>query len=201
MEENQTMSQTAVQEPKKERGPLNGVDTPNLFATINVVKNNPELAKFKFRAKNTWVSGTHGRGTIETFYGAGSEHTHKRTFTMEADHPAVLVGDDKAPLPVEIVLYGLAACITGGIANIAAARGVTLTEVQATVEGDIDLRGILGLSNEVRNGYENIRADFTIKGDAPAEKLREIVEQSKARSAVFDIITNKVPVEIGVNVG
>ena len=195
------MSQTAVQEPKKERGPLNGVDTPNLFATINVVKNNPALAKFQFRAKNKWVSGTHGKGTIETFYGAGSEHTHKRTFTMEADHPAVLVGGDNAPLPVEIVLYGLAACITGGIANIAAARGVTLTEVEATVEGDMDLRGILGLSNEVRNGYENIRANFTIKGDAPAEKLREIVEQSKARSAVFDIITNKVPVQVGITVG
>jgi uncharacterized OsmC-like protein len=195
------MSQTAVQEPTKARGPLNGVNTPNLFATIDVVKQNPPLAKFQFRAKNRWVNGTHSRGTIEKFYGAGSEHAHKRTFTMEADHPAVLVGDDNAPLPVEIVLYGLAACIIGGIANIAAARGVKLTEVEASIEGDMDARGILGLSNEVRNGYENIRANFTIKGDAPEEKLRQIVEQSKARSAVFDIITNKVPVEIGVTVG
>ena len=195
------MSQTAVQETTRARGPLNGVDTPSLFATINVVKENPPLAKFQFRAKNRWVGGTHSRGTIETFFGAGSEHTHKRTFTMEADHPAVLVGDDHAPLPVEIVLYGLAACIIGGIANIAAARGVTLTEVEASIEGDMDLRGILGLSDEVRNGYEKIRANFTIKGDAPAEKLRQIVEQSKARSAVFDIITNKTPVEIGINVG
>ena len=195
------MSQTAVQEPTKARGPLNGVDTPNLFATINAVAGNPPLAKFQFRAKNRWVSGTHSRGTIETFYGAGTEHNHTRTFTLEADHPAVLVGGDNAPLPVEYVLYGLASCIMSGIANIAAARGVTLTEVEATVEGDMDLRGILGLSNEVRNGYEKIRANFTIKGDAPEEKLRQIVEQSKARSAVFDIITNKVPVEIGVNVG
>ena len=109
------------------------------------------------------------------------------------------MGGDNAPLPVEIVLYGLAACITGGIANIAAARGVKLTEVESTVEGDMDLRGILGLSGEVRNGYEKIRATFTIKGDAPAEKLRQIVEQSRARSAVFDILTNAVPVEISIN--
>jgi len=195
------MGQTAVQEPKKQRGPLNGVDTPNLFATINVVKDNPALAKFQFRAKNTWVSGTHSRGAIETFSGAGGEHTHKKTFTLEADHPVVLVGNDNAPLPVEIVLYGLAACITGGIANIAAARGVKLDEVEATIAGDMDIRGILGLSDEVRNGYDNIRLDITIKGDAPDDKLRQIVEQSKARSAVFDIITNRVPVEIGINVG
>jgi uncharacterized OsmC-like protein len=195
------MSHTAVQEPKKERGPLNGVDTPTLFATINAVRDNPPLAKFQFRAKNRWVSGAHSRGTIETFYGAGSEHTHKKTFTMEADHPAVLVGADNAPLPVEIVLYGLAACIVGSVGNIAAARGVKLTEVEATIEGDLDVRGILGLSDEVRNGYQNIRANFTIKGDAPAEKLRQIVEQAKARSAVFDIITNKTPVEFGINVG
>ena len=195
------MSQTAVKEPTKARGPLNGVNTPNLFATIDVVKQNPPLAKFQFRATNRWVNGTHSRGTIETFYGAGSEHTHKRTFTLEADHPAVLVGDDNAPLPVEIVLYSLAACIIGGIANVAAARGVKLTEVEASIEGDMDARGILGLSNEVRNGYEKIRANFTIKGDAPDEKLRQIVEQSKARSAVFDVITNPVPVEIGITVG
>jgi uncharacterized OsmC-like protein len=194
------MSQTAVA-PKATRGPANGVDTPNLFATIDVVRNNPPLAKFQFRATNRWVSGTHGRGTIETFYGAGAEHAHKKTFTLEADHPAVLVGEDNAPLPVEIALYSLAACITGGIANIAAARGVTLTEVEATVEGDMDLRGILGLSNEIRNGYQNIRATFRIKGDAPEEKLRQIVDQAKARSAVYDILANPVPVDIGVTVG
>lgn len=194
------MSETAVA-PKPARGPLNGVDTPNLFATIDVVKNNPALARFQFRATNRWVDGTYGRGTIETFYGAGSEHAHARTFTLEADHPAVLVGEDRAPLPVEYMLYGLAACITGGIANVAAARGVTLTAVEATVEGDMDLRGILGLSNEVRNGYQGIRATFRIEGDAPAEKLRQIVEQAKARSAVYDILTHAVPVDIGITVG
>jgi uncharacterized OsmC-like protein len=195
------MPETAVQTPKRERKPLNGVDVPNLFATINVVKENPPLAKFQFRSKHRWLKGTHSRGTIETFSGAGGEHTHKKTFNVDADHPAVLVGEDNAPLPVEYVLYALGACITGGIANIAAARGVTLTEVEASIEGDMDLRGILGLSPAVRNGYEGIRATFTIKGDAPAEKLREVVEQARARSAVFDIITNKVPVQIGINVG
>ena len=193
------MSQAVVQE--KVRRPLNGVDTPNLFATINAVAGNPPLAKFTFRAKNRWVAGTHSRGTIETFYGAGSEQAHKRTFTLEADHPAVLVGEDNAPLPVEILLYALAACITGGIANVAAARGVTLTEVTASIEGDMDLRGILGLSKEVRNGYDKIRLTFGIKGDAPEEKLRQIVEQSRARSAVYDVLTNGVPVELGINVG
>jgi uncharacterized OsmC-like protein len=195
------MSQTATVEKRQARPPLNGVDTPNLFATINVVAQNPPLAKFQFRATNRWIAGTHSRGTIETFSGAGSEQTHKRTFTLEADHPAVLTGADNAPLPVEYLLYGLASCITSGIANIAAARGVTLTEVESRVEGDIDLLGILGLSDEVRNGYNRIRATFTIKGDAPADKLRQIVEQSRARSAVFDVLTNGVPVDLAVNVG
>lgn len=195
------MAEIAVQTPKRERVPLNGVDVPNLFATINVVKENPPLAKFQFRSRHRWLKGTHSRGTIETFSGAGGEHTHKRTFTVDADHPAVLVGEDQAPLPVEYVLYGLGACIIGGIANIAAARGVTLSEVEASIEGDMDLRGILGLSPDVRNGYEGIRATFTIKGDAPEEKLREVVEQARARSAVFDILTNQVPVQIGVDVG
>ncbi|HEX8027143.1 MAG TPA: OsmC family protein [Vicinamibacterales bacterium] len=195
------MSQTAVKEPVKERRPLNGVNTPALFATINAVAENRPLAKFQFRATNRWIAGTHSRGTIETYFGAGGEQPRKRAFTLEADHPAVLVGEDNAPLPVEYLLYGLASCIISGVANIAAARGVALTEVEARVEGDMDVQGILGLSNEVRNGYEKIRAEFSIKGDAPEEKLRQIVEQSKARSAVFDVLTNGVPVEIGITVG
>lgn len=196
------MSQTAVQEkPTRERPPLNGVDTPNLLATINFVAANPPLAKFTFRASNRWVAGTHTRGTVETFYGAGSEQKHKRTFTLEADHPAVLTGADNAPLPVDYLLYGLASCIMAGIANVAAVRGVTLTEVEAQVEGDLDARGILGLAGDVRNGFEGIRVSFTIKGDAPEEKLRQIVEQGRARSAVYDSIVNGVPVDIAVKVG
>lgn len=184
---------------KKDRGPRNGVDTPTLFATLDAVKNQPDLAKFQFRVSNRWVNGTNSRSRMETFTGAGGTQQHKREYEFDADHPAVLVGSDEAPTPVEFLLHGLAACITAGIANIASARGVTLTEVSSRIEGDINLLGLLGLSKEVRNGYERIRATFDIKGDAPAEKLREIVAQSQARSAVFDVLTNGVPVEIAVN--
>ena len=183
---------------KREPARLNGVDTPTLFATINAVKGQPELAKFRFRASNRWVAGTHSQSRIEAFDGAGGQHRHKGDHTFDADHPEVLVGTDKGPAPVEFLLAGLAACLTAGIGNIAAARGVTLTEVESTVEGDIDLRGILGISDEVRNGYEGIRVSFRIKGDAPADKLREIVEQSRNRSAVFDVLSNGVPIALDV---
>jgi uncharacterized OsmC-like protein len=191
--------ETRTGETKKDRGPRNGVDTPTLFATIDAVKGQPELAKFQFRVSNRWVSGTNSRSRIESFTGAGGDQTHKRAYELDADHPAVLVGGDEGPTPVEFLLHGLAACITAGIANVAAARGVTLTEVSSRIEGDIDLLGLLGISKEVRNGYQRIRATFDVKGDAPAEKLREIVAQSQARSAVFDVLTNGVPVEIAVN--
>jgi uncharacterized OsmC-like protein len=177
----------------------NGVDTATLFATLDAVKQAPEAASFQFRAHNEWVSGTHSRGTIADYFGVGEERTHERTFVFDADHPAVLVGQDHGPTPVEFVLHALAACLTAGLANIAAARKVKLTEVRSTVTGDIDLNGILGLDPEVRNGYEQITVRFTIKGDAPAEKLRQLLEQSRARSAVYDVITNQVPVTIEVD--
>jgi uncharacterized OsmC-like protein len=181
------------------RQPLNGVDTPTLFATLDAVKASSELAKFQFRATNRWVSGTHNRSTIRGFYGAGQEDTTRTAdFTYDADHPAVLVGKGNAPTPVEFVLHALAACLTSGLANIAAARGVTLTEVESTVEGDIDLLGILGLSNQVRNGYQGIRVSFRISGDAPDDVLKGLVEQSRRRSAVYDVVTNGVPVQIDV---
>jgi uncharacterized OsmC-like protein len=176
----------------------NGVDTATLFATRDAVKAAPEAAKFQFRAGNEWISGTHSRGTIHGFYGVGEERTHERTFRFDADHPAVLVGRDNGPTPVEYLLHALAACLTAGLANIAAARGIRLTEVRSTVSGDIDLNGILGLDPDVRNGYQNITVRFTVKGDAPAEKLRQLVEQSRARSAVYDVITGQVPVTIVV---
>ena len=177
----------------------NGVDTATLFATLDAVKAAPEAAKFQFRATNEWLSGTHNRSTIADFYGVGEERVHEHTFTFDADHPAVLVGRDNGPTPVEFVLHALAACLTAGLANIAAARGIKLTQVRSTVTGDIDLNGILGLNPEVRNGYERITVRFAIHGDAPAEKLRELVEQSRARSAVYDVITNRVPVTIEVD--
>ena len=186
-------------ETKPERKPLNGVDTPSLFATIGAVKGQPELAQFRFRASNQWIRGTQSRGKIEKFDGAGGEHTHKSVHEYDADHPAVLCGEDNGPTPVEFLLVALAACLTSGVANIAAARGVELESVTSTVEGDMDLQGILGLSEEVRNGYQNIKVSFDIKGDAPADKLRAIIEQSQARSAVFDVLTNGVPVQIDLN--
>ena len=183
-----------------ERQPRNGVDTPTLFATLDAVKGNPELAKFQFRATNRWVSGTHNRTTIRGFFGAGQEDTSRtQDFAYDADHPAVLVGNGNGPTPVEFVLHALAACLTSGLANIAAARGVTLRSVESTVEGNIDLLGILGLSDQVRNGYQGIRVNFTISGDAPEDVLRGLVEQSRLRSAVYDVVTNGVPVEISVD--
>ena len=177
----------------------NGVDTATLFATLDAVKQAPEAARFQFRARNQWVSGTHNRSTIADYFGVGEERSHERTFVFDADHPAVLVGQDHGPTPVEFVLHALAACLTAGLANIAAARKIRLTEVRSTVTGDIDLNGILGLNPAVRNGYERITVRFTVKGDAPEEKLRELVEQSRARSAVYDVITNGVPVTIEVD--
>jgi uncharacterized OsmC-like protein len=177
----------------------NGVDTATLFATLDAVKEAPAAAQFKFRAHNEWVDGTHSRSTIGDYFGVGEERTHERTWVFDADHPAVLVGKDNGPTPTEFVLHALAACLTAGMANIAAARGITLTEVRSTVEGDIDLNGILGLDPEVRNGYQGITVRFSVKGDAPADKLRALVAQSQARSAVYDVITNQVPVTIVVD--
>ena len=177
---------------------MNGVDTTTLFATLDAVKQAPEAARFQFRARNEWVTGTHNRTTIEDYFGVGEDRKHEQSFVFDADHPAVLVGRDNGPTPVEFVLHALAACLTAGLANIAAARGVKLTEVRSTVEGDIDLNGILGLDRSVRNGYQNVAVRFTVKGDAPAETLRQIVEQSRARSAVYDVVTNGVPVTIDV---
>jgi uncharacterized OsmC-like protein len=175
----------------------NGVDTAALFATLDAVKAHPELARFRFRASNTWVSGTHNQSSIEGFFGTGQDLAHKQAWTVDADHPTVLVGQDNGPTPVEYLLHALAACLTSGLANIAAARGVTLDEVTSTVEGDINLLGILGLSDEVRNGFEHIKVSFTVSGDDP-DKLRKVVEQSRQRSAVFDMLTNGVPVTIEV---
>ena len=178
----------------------NGVDTATLFATLDAVKGNPDIAKFQFRATNRWVSGTHNQSTIHGFHGALQEMTHQQPWTFDADHPAVLVGNDNGPTPVEYVLHALAACLTAGLANVAAARGITLTEVESTVEGDIDLLGILGLSDQVRNGYQQIAVRFKVRGDDP-EKLRQVIEQSRQRSAVFDVVTNGVPVSIEVDAG
>jgi uncharacterized OsmC-like protein len=177
----------------------NGVDVQRLFATLDAVKEQNDIAKFQFRATNEWARGTHSRSTIAGFYGAGQEMEHKKETTLDSDHPEVLVGSDNGPTPVEYLLHAIAACLTAGIANIASARGVELTKVSSTVEGGIDLLGILGLSDgSVRNGYEQIKVTLRVEGDADDETLRRIVEQSRRRSAVYDVLTNPTPVVIDV---
>ena len=181
------------------RPPRNGVNVPTLFATLNAVKGAPQIAQFQFRATNEWISGTHNRSTIQGFYGAGQEDTSRTApFTYDADHPEVLVGTNLGPTPVEFLLHAIAACLTSGLANIAAARGITLRRVSSTVEGDIDLLGILGLSDEVRNGYRQIRVHFDVEGDATPEELAALVAQSRRRSAVYDVLTNGTDVQIDV---
>jgi uncharacterized OsmC-like protein len=180
----------------------NGVDTATLFATLDAVKGQPEIAGFQFRAENRWVSGTHSRSTFRDFHGAMQEMEHKAVTTVDSDHPAVLTGQDEAPTPVEYLLHAIAACLTAGLVNIASARGVRLAEVRSTVSGDIDLLGILGLSDgRVRNGYEQIRVTMHVRGDADDETLRGLVEQSRRRSAVYDALTNPTPVVIDVVTG
>jgi uncharacterized OsmC-like protein len=182
-----------------ERPRRNGVDTPTLFATLDAVRQQNDIAKFQFRAVNTWQQGTHSRSEISGFYGAGQEMEHKAVTVVDSDHPAILVGADNAPTPVEYLLHAIASCLTAGVANIAAARGVDLVRVSSTVTGDIDLLGILGLSDgSVRNGYQQIDVTFHIEGDADDDTLRAIVDQSRQRSAVYDVLTNPTPVTVNV---
>lgn len=188
------MTTATIEKPEKIA--MNGVDVPTFVATLGVVGGEPDIAKFTFRANGEWLSGTHSRTAFSGYYGAMSEQQHRETYTIEGDHPTVLCGTDNAVTPVEMLLAGLSACITAGIGNIASIRQVKLHSVETTVEGDINLNGILGLDKSVRNGFSGIRATFRIKGDAPADTLEQIVQQSVARSAVFDVLTNGVPVTV-----
>ena len=177
----------------------NGVDTETLFATLDAVKAQPELGTFQFRVHNTWLGGAHNRSTIKDFYAAGGEDTSRaEAFQLDAGEPAILIGTDTGPNPAEFLLHALAACLTTSLVYVAAARKVQLTRVESRIEGDMDVRGALGLSDEVRNGFDRIRVTFHVEGDAPPEKLRELVDRAKARSAVFDMVTNGAPVHVGV---
>jgi len=177
----------------------NGVNTEQMFGTLDAIKAQPELARFQFRATNRWIGGAHNRSTIKGFWGAGQEDTSReQTFTVDAGEPAVLLGFDTGPNPAEYLLHALAACLTTSLVYVAAARGVRLTEVESTLEGDMDVRGCLGLDDDYRNGFERIRVSFKVSGDAPEEKLREVVARAQKRSAVYDMVTNGVPVELEV---
>jgi uncharacterized OsmC-like protein len=179
----------------------NGVDTTVLFGTLDAVKSDPELARFQFRAHNVWIDGSHNRTTIRDFYAAKQEDTSRtRSFVLDAGEPAILLGTDTGPNPAEYLLHALAACLTTSLVYVAAARGVHLTEVESTLVGELDVQGALGLSDDVRNGFTSIRASFTVQGDAPEEKLREVVARAQQRSAVFDMVTNGVPVTVDVAV-
>jgi uncharacterized OsmC-like protein len=177
----------------------NGVDTEALFGTLDAIKADPTLAKFQFRARNRWIDGAHNRTTIRDLYAANHEDTSRAAeFVLDAGEPAILLGTDTGPNPVEYLLHALAACLTTSLVYVAAARGVRLTEVESTLEGDMDVQGALGLSDEYRNGFERIRVSFRVAGDAPEEKLRQVVARAQQRSAVFDMVTNGVPVTVDV---
>ena len=179
-----------------EKKDVNGVDVDKLFETINAVKDAPVIAKFKFRANNKWIKGGYNRTTIKNFYGIQKDHIHDKPFELDADEPPLLLGEDNGPNPVEYALTALAACVTTSIVYHAAAKGIKLNSVESRLEGDIDLRGFLGLSEDVPRGYKEIRMYFKIDADVPDEKLQELVQLGPTYSPVFDTITRAVPVSV-----
>jgi uncharacterized OsmC-like protein len=178
----------------------NGVHTQQLFGALDLITESPELARFQFRATNRWIGGAHNRSTIREFFGVGRlDESRAEPFVLDAGEPAVLMGTDTGPNPAEYLLHALAACVTTSLVYVGAARGVRLTEVESSLVGDMDLQGALGINPEDhRNGFERIRMTIRVRGDATPEKLREVVERGRARSAVFDMVTNGVPVALDV---
>ena len=177
----------------------NGVNVAALIGAREALGNAPEAAKFKWRATCKWMNGTHSHSVVKGFFGLGAEQTHKSTFEFDADHPEVFASEDKGATPVEFILVGLAGCLTGGIAAIAQHRGIQLRSVQATVEGGMDIQGILGMDSDVRNGFDGIKVHFRIDADATQAEIRALVAQSQKRSAVFDVVTNPTNVTVEVN--
>ena len=176
---------------------MNGVNTEKLFGTIVAIKEMPSLAKFNFRATNKWIDGGHNRSTIKDFYGAGQEDTSRKIpFVVDNDEPAVLLGEDKGANPVEYLLHGLAGCLTSPLVYHAPAQGVKLDEVESTLDGDIDLRGLLNFPENIPSGYQNIRVTFRIKSEAPREKIEELCRLAKKVSPVCNSLTQGVAVEV-----
>jgi len=177
----------------------NGVDTATMYATLDAIKAHPELANFQYRARNTWLGGAHNRTSIKDFYAAGGEDTSRsEAFLVDAGEPPILLGHNEGPNPVEFYLHALAACVTTSMVYVASARKVALTSVNSEVVGDMNVQGALGISPDYRNGLSEIRMTITVTGDAPEEKLREIVRRATERSAVFDMVTHGVPVHVDV---
>jgi uncharacterized OsmC-like protein len=177
----------------------NGVNVAALLEARTALTDAPQAAEFTWRATNQWLRGTHSKTTIEQFSGLGEDHNHKSVFSYEADHPEVFAAEDQAPTPVEFLLVGLSSCLTAGVAAVAQNRGIQLDSVKATIEGDMNILGILGADPDVRNGFSNIRVNFEIEADASADDIAALVAQSQKRSAVFDAITN--PTNVTVTVG
>ncbi len=178
---------------------INGVDVSGLFDTIDAIKNDRSIAKFKFKAKNQWKNGGHNRTTVDEFFGACKTHHRSKPFVIDEDEPPVLLGEDHGANPVEFALTALAGCLTTSLVYHAAARGIKIDSVESRLEGDVDLRGFLGMDDTVRNGFENIEVKFKIKADAPEEVLEELCQMARQRSPVFDIISNSVPVSVGLD--
>jgi uncharacterized OsmC-like protein len=178
------------------RTTINGVDVAGLAQTIDVINTDPTIAKFRFRLKNEWMDGGHNRSTINDFYGAKQTHTRPQSFILHADEPPVLLGNDQAPNAGEYLLSALAACVTGALVYHAAARGIEIEDIESTVEGDIDLRGFLGLDPNVRRGFENIRMTFAIQANVSDEQLQELAALGPSFSPVFDSLTKGVPISV-----
>ncbi len=176
----------------------NGVNVEALLGAREALTEAPDAAKFKWRASVKWINGTHSKSTIEGFYGLGEEQKHKSTFTFDADHPEVFASEDKGATPVELVLAGLASCLTAGVAAVAQNRDIQLRSVSATLEAGMDVRGILGADPDVRNGFDGIKVTYNIDADASRDDIEALVAQSQKRSAVFDIITNPTNVTVEV---
>ena len=177
----------------------NGVNVTALLDAREFLQQAPEAAQFKWRAACEWLNGTHSRSRVGGFFGLGAEQSRSKSFAVEADHPQVFAAEDHAPTPVEIVLSGLASCLTAGVAAVAQRRGIQLHSVKASLEADMDIQGILGMDDEVRNGFGAIRVHFDIRADASEDDIKALVAQSQKRSAVFDIITNPTNVFVTVN--
>ena len=176
----------------------NGVNVQALLEAREALTEAPQAAQFTWRASCEWVNGTHSRSTIEDFFGLGEEQKHRTAFTFEADHPEIFASEDHGATPVEIVLAGLASCLTAGVAAVAQNREIQLHSVKATLEAGMDIQGILGIDSDVRNGFDGIKVTYEIDADATKAEIEAVVAQSQKRSAVYDVITN--PTEVTVEV-
>jgi uncharacterized OsmC-like protein len=182
--------------PKVVSSELNGVDLPRLQETVGLIQAQPALAKFEFRLANRWLNGPRTSSTIRSFFGAGQTHQHATPIDLDTDEPPVLLGSDLNANPGEYLMHALAACVTSAIVYHAAARGVAIEKIESTIEGDVDLRGFLGLDPNVRNGFEQIRMKLKIKANVPEAQLQELCELGPKFSPVFDSVTNGLPVHV-----